>query len=223
MGCDEIRDVISAELDGDAAPDEVRAAIDHVAGCGECARWSAEARRIHRAMAAARQAVPPVTPLSTPALARPSSRRRLAVFAAAAVPLLAVAGVVAVSREQHPPPALRSMSGVAAAAGPAESTRAYLTIVNEGGEDHLVAASSSVARRVVLHEQRLTGMAADEAYRIEPDSTTEQSPGGAHLMLEDLRRVLQPGDQVDVVLRFDRAGPVTLTLDVVATEDEPEG
>lgn len=40
------------------------------------------------------------------------------------------------------------------------------------------------------------------------------SPGGYHLMMMDLKKPLRAGDKVPVTLNFEKAGPVSVTLEV---------
>jgi len=55
----------------------------------------------------------------------------------------------------------------------------------------------------------LSGFAA-----IEPGKTVKLAPGGYHLMLMDLKGPFKQGDKVPVTLEFEKAGKVTLSLDV---------
>ena len=47
MTCEEIRETLSARMDGEAAPADA-AVDDHVAGCHECREWMARAEVLHR-------------------------------------------------------------------------------------------------------------------------------------------------------------------------------
>ena len=49
---------------------------------------------------------------------------------------------------------------------------------------------------------------------IEPGKTVKLAPGGYHLMLMDLKTPLKQGDKVPLTLEFEKAGKVTLSLDV---------
>ena len=48
MNCDEHRIVLSASLDGEAAPQELEAVGAHLAGCARCRDWFEGAQRLHR-------------------------------------------------------------------------------------------------------------------------------------------------------------------------------
>jgi copper(I)-binding protein len=54
----------------------------------------------------------------------------------------------------------------------------------------------------------------DKGLVIEPGKTVKLAPGGYHLMLFDLRNPLKQGDKLPVTLEFEKAGKVTLSLDV---------
>ena len=49
---------------------------------------------------------------------------------------------------------------------------------------------------------------------IEPGKTVKLAPGGYHLMMMDLKQPLKRGDKVPVTLEFEKAGKVTVSLDV---------
>ena len=49
---------------------------------------------------------------------------------------------------------------------------------------------------------------------IEPGKTVKLAPGGYHLMMFDLKSPLKQGDKLPVTLEFEKAGKVTLSLDV---------
>ena len=54
----------------------------------------------------------------------------------------------------------------------------------------------------------------DKGLAIEPGKTVKLAPGGYHLMMLDLKSPLKQGDKVPVTLEFEKAGKVTLSLDV---------
>ena len=49
-----------------------------------------------------------------------------------------------------------------------------------------------------------------------PAGTTALQPGGTHLMLEDLRRSLAPGDTVSITLHLADGSSATVPMNVVA-------
>ncbi len=96
----------------------------------------------------------------------------------------------------------------------------YLTIENKGSApDRLIGGSADVADKVQIHEMAvnngvMTMRALDKGLVIEPGKTVKLAPGGYHLMLLDLKRPLKQGDKLPVTLEFEKAGKVSLSLDV---------
>jgi hypothetical protein len=96
----------------------------------------------------------------------------------------------------------------------------YLTIENKGSTpDRLIGGSADVADKVQVHEMAMnngvmTMRPLDKGLVIEPGKTVKLAPGGYHLMLLDLKRPLKQGDKLPVTLEFERAGKVSLSLDV---------
>jgi periplasmic copper chaperone A len=96
----------------------------------------------------------------------------------------------------------------------------YLTIENKGSApDRLIGGSADIADKVQVHEMAMnsgvmTMRPLDKGLVIEPGKTIKLAPGGYHLMLFDLKSPLKQGDKLPVTLEFERAGKVTLSLDV---------
>jgi copper(I)-binding protein len=96
----------------------------------------------------------------------------------------------------------------------------YLTIVNKGSApDRLVGGTGDVAGRVEIHEMAMnngvmTMRPLDKGLTIEPGKTVKLAPGGYHVMLMDLKNPLKQGEKVPLTLEFEKAGKVTLSLDV---------
>jgi copper(I)-binding protein len=96
----------------------------------------------------------------------------------------------------------------------------YLTIENKGSApDRLVTGAGDVAGRVEIHEMAMnigvmTMRPLDKGLTIEPGKTVKLAPGGYHLMLMDLKNPLKQGEKVPLTLEFEKAGKVTLSLDV---------
>jgi periplasmic copper chaperone A len=98
---------------------------------------------------------------------------------------------------------------------------AFLSIENQGKEaDRLVSASSPVAGLVEIHEMVMDGglmkMRAVKGIDLKPGATVELRPGGYHVMLEDLKQPLKEGDQVPLVLTFERSGALEIKVNVGA-------
>jgi copper(I)-binding protein len=87
-------------------------------------------------------------------------------------------------------------------------------------DDRLVGASSPAAQRVELHvtvkEGDVMRMREVKAYDIPAKGGFELKPGGAHLMLVDLKAPLKEGTRVPMTLRFEKAGEVKVELQVRA-------
>lgn len=104
--------------------------------------------------------------------------------------------------------------------GGARIAGGYLTIENKGSApDRLVSGSGDFAGKVEIHEMAMnngvmTMRSLDKGLPIEPGKTVKLAPGGYHLMLMDLKTPLKQGDKVPLTLEFEKAGKVTLSLDV---------
>jgi copper(I)-binding protein len=96
----------------------------------------------------------------------------------------------------------------------------YLTIENKGSApDRLIGGSADIAGKVEVHEMTMnngvmTMRPLDKGLTIEPGKTAKLAPGGYHLMMFDLKRALKQGDKLPVTLEFEKAGKVTISLDV---------
>ena len=94
----------------------------------------------------------------------------------------------------------------------------YMTIRNASASaDRLVAASSPAARvetHVTIRDGDISRMRPVEGYDIPANGTFELKPGGAHLMLMDLKAPLKEGERVPLVLRFQGSGEVRVELEV---------
>lgn len=110
-----------------------------------------------------------------------------------------------------------SVSGPFAFANPAGAGAgaAFMTIAVEGGDDVLVSASSPVASRVELHTHVMDGgvMRMRQVPNIAVPG--ELKPGGDHVMLMGLRQALEPGQEIDLTLTFEKAGDMTLKVPVL--------
>jgi copper(I)-binding protein len=95
----------------------------------------------------------------------------------------------------------------------------YLTIRNDSASaERLVSAGSPAAARVQTHVTKTEGgisrMREVKGYDIPANGTFELTPGGAHLMLVDIKAPLKAGERVPLVLRFQHAGEVKVELEV---------
>ena len=95
----------------------------------------------------------------------------------------------------------------------------YTTVRNKAEQpDRLVGASSPMAAKVETHvtvkDGEVLRMREVKGYDIPAKGAFELKPGGAHLMLVDLKQPLKEGDSVPVTLRFERAGQVKVDFRV---------
>lgn len=104
--------------------------------------------------------------------------------------------------------------------GGAKTGGGYLTIENKGSTpDRLIGGSADVAGKVEVHQMAMnngvmTMRPLDKGLAIEPGKTVKLAPGGYHLMMLDLKSPLKKGDKLPVTLEFEKAGKVTVSLDV---------
>src|SRR3954468_8009637 len=104
--------------------------------------------------------------------------------------------------------------------GGAKIAGGYLTIENKGtAPDKLIGGSGDIAGKVEVHEMAtkngvMTMRPLEKGLTIEPGKTVKLAPGGYHLMMFDLKGPLKQGDKVPVTLEFEKAGKVTVSLDV---------
>ncbi len=96
----------------------------------------------------------------------------------------------------------------------------YLTIENKGAApDRLIRGSGDVAGKIEVHEMSMnngvmTMRPVENGLTIEPGKTVKLAPGGFHLMLFDLKGPLKQGDKVPLTLEFEKAGKVSVSLDI---------
>ena len=104
-----------------------------------------------------------------------------------------------------------------AAAG--QTTTAYFTISNPGGQaDTLVSVSSPMADGCQLHETTMessgmTGMHMVDRLDIPAGGVTRLEPGGYHLMMNGTK-ALTLGSKVELNLTFQKAGTVKVMAEV---------
>lgn len=105
--------------------------------------------------------------------------------------------------------------------GGAKVASGYVTITNMGNApDRLVGGSTAIAERVEVHEMTMDKgimkmRALNPGLDIAPGQTIELKPGSYHLMMMGLKAPPpEAGKPVQVELRFEKAGAVTLSFDV---------
>lgn len=116
---------------------------------------------------------------------------------------------------------LRMADGYLREMPPGQSTTAaYLTLINDGSDAiALVAATTPAAGHAEIHGHRVVdgAMRMERVARVEVPARGQLvlQPGGYHLMLIDLKRPLQAGETVEIVLRDEKGGTYPLQLPVV--------
>ena len=105
-----------------------------------------------------------------------------------------------------------------ASAGMARAGAGFLTIRNDGAADRLVGASAGVSRKVEIHTHVMDGsvmrMRRVDAVPVAASATTVLRPGGDHLMFIGLHAPLKEGGRFPVTLIFEKAGAVTVSMEV---------
>ena len=101
-------------------------------------------------------------------------------------------------------------------------TAAYLTIHNAGpGADRLRSVSSPTARAVSIHSTSMAGgvmrMRSVKDIPVPANKSITMRPGGVHLMLTGLREPLKAGEQLPLVLSFEKAGTIRTRVAVRST------
>jgi copper(I)-binding protein len=116
---------------------------------------------------------------------------------------------------------IRAMPLMQGGGGAPTNSAAYLTIMNHGGAPgRLVGAETPRADRVEIHESFLTDdvmrMRQLDGLDIPAGGSVELAPGGTHLMLMGLTQPLVEGEEVELILRFQRSGDLAVTAPVRA-------
>ena len=101
----------------------------------------------------------------------------------------------------------------------------FLKLENVGADDKLLSASAAVSSAVELHLMTMEGdvmrMRQVDGIALPAGKTVELKPGGLHIMFVGLKAPLKAGDTFPLTLRFEKAGEVTVTVNVDAPGSEP--
>jgi len=100
-----------------------------------------------------------------------------------------------------------------------DNSAAYLTIINSGGADTLVAVKGDVAMMIELHtvtnENGMMNMhPAEGGIPIPANSTQMLKSGGFHVMIMGLTSDLTKGQTIQLTLTFQNAGAVVVPFAV---------
>ena len=105
------------------------------------------------------------------------------------------------------------------------NSAAYMLLHNHGAEaDALVSASSDVADAVEIHLSQMKAdgtmeMIQQEKIDLPADGEVELKPGSYHVMFIGLKQDLAVGDEFTLILTFEHAGEVTITVPVKDAAD----
>jgi copper(I)-binding protein len=108
-----------------------------------------------------------------------------------------------------------------ASIGTARPAAAYVTIRNTGDQpDRLIRIETPVAARPEVHEMVHEGgamkMRPAGPLEIPPGGEVRLEPGGRHIMLMQLKELLEQGGQVPLTLVFEKAGAITVEAPIGA-------
>lgn len=103
---------------------------------------------------------------------------------------------------------------------------AYMEIINKGADDKLLSVSTPAAATVELHEMKMVegvaSMTMLESLPIPANSTVMLQPNGLHIMLIGLTQPLVEGEHLTLTLVFEKAGEVTVDLEIEAADETGE-
>ena len=138
-----------------------------------------------------------------------------------AILILAAGLAVSTPAAARPGDITISDAEVRASLGGSTNTAAYLTISNKGGEpDRLLSVSCACAAEAEAHATGMKGpmmtMAPAGPVVVPAHGHVSFAPGGLHIMLTGLKAPLLDGSRQEMVLRFERAGPVRAHFQVRA-------
>lgn len=104
---------------------------------------------------------------------------------------------------------------------------AYLSLNNAGGDDRLLSAQAGVAGRTELHSMSMEGnvmrMRRVEGIAVPAGGFVALKPGGLHVMLLGLKAPLKEGEKFPMTLRFEKAGEISVTVNVEAPGADHSG
>lgn len=101
----------------------------------------------------------------------------------------------------------------------------FLTLINDGPADRLVAVQTAAARRVEIHEMSMAGgimrmRALPDGLPVPAQGRVALEPGGYHLMLIDPAQALKVGGEFPLTLEFASGRRLDVRLDVRSREAE---
>jgi len=97
----------------------------------------------------------------------------------------------------------------------------YLRLTNTGSApDRLLNGSTDIANRIEVHEMAMDNgvmkmRALSDGLTLAPGQSVDLKPGGYHLMLMGLKQPLKEGASFSGTLKFEKAGEVPVTFNVL--------
>lgn len=106
----------------------------------------------------------------------------------------------------------------ASATPTAQSGAAYVSLMSHGEADRLLSAATPAAKSAEIHKSEVVDgvmkMTSVEALELPANGTLEMKPGGYHIMLTGLNKPLVKGEEIEIVLTFEKAGEVRVKVPV---------
>ena len=104
----------------------------------------------------------------------------------------------------------------------------YFDIRSTGAGDRLVGASAEIAADTQVHEIVSEGGSSmmrpvEGGIPIDPGGHVSLQPGGYHVMVLGVEQIPEPGTTFEVILEFETAGRITITVHVQEFGAEDEG
>ena len=101
----------------------------------------------------------------------------------------------------------------------AKTGAAYMAVINNGAvADHLVGAATAVADKVQFHQSTedngVSRMHEISRVDLAPGARVVFKPGEMHMMLVGMNQPLVQGQSFSLMLRFEKAGNVEITVPV---------
>lgn len=135
-------------------------------------------------------------------------------------PLILGIGVILLSACTQSSGALTVIGAWARPTSAGNNTAAYFVIENGTAvDDTLLSVSSEIASATEVHmsmgdENGVMSMQMQESVPVPAKDRLEFKPGGLHVMFIGLNRDIKPGDTFILKLQFEKAGEVSLTVEV---------
>ena len=125
----------------------------------------------------------------------------------------------AAEKQQKPVSGEIEIKGAWARASVSKNGAAYLTIQNHGDKTHLlIGAETPLAKKVEIHthtmDEQIVRMRKTDRIGIAPNKSIKMAPGGIHLMLLNLERNLQQGEEFPLVVKFQSIDPINIKVKV---------